>query len=82
VNDTHLAAQAFINAINVLGERNAELIIIDLERRSLYLDDPELDLHALSDAINELLGRSAADLIFERFVIELDKLRAMPKVRV
>ena len=50
------------------------LISRDLKRYGVYFDDPEFDLHVFSNAINDLIGKPAANLIFERFVIELSKL--------
>jgi hypothetical protein len=80
--DNRLAALAFINAIKVLGELNVRLLLQELGQLGVYLDDHDLNLHRLSEATTIILGESAASLIFERFVKELDKLNTMPRVSV
>jgi hypothetical protein len=79
--DKPVFAVAFQRAIEVLGNRSADSLIQDLKHYGVYFDDPEFDLHVFSNAINDLIGKPAANLIFERFVIELGKLANTHKIR-
>jgi hypothetical protein len=79
--DSRVLAVAFHKAIEVLGERSVNLLIDDLKHYGVYFDEPNFDLQRLSGAIGDLVGESAASLIFERFIIELDKISERAFVR-
>jgi hypothetical protein len=72
--DRSVFAVAFLRATEVLGNKSADSLIRDLKHYGVYFDDPEFDLYVFSNAINDLIGKPAANLIFERFVIALGKL--------
>lgn len=73
-----LIRQAIESSFDVLGTPTKQALIEDLERHGVYLDAPEIDLAKLVQALKEILGDEASNLILEllnRKLRELERRR-------
>lgn len=73
-----LIRQAIESSLDVLGAQTKQALIEDLERHGVYLDAPEIDLTKLVQALKEILGDEASNLILEllnRKLRELERRR-------
>jgi hypothetical protein len=75
VNDrSKLIRQAIEGSFDVLGERTKRALIEDLERYGVYLDAQEIDLTKLVQALKEIMGDEASNLILEQLNRKLREL--------
>ena len=70
---SELISQAFEAAVEVLGERSKRSLIEDLNYHNVDLNDPELNLQKLMNALKEILREEAAEMLIERMLIKLDE---------
>lgn len=70
-----LLRQAFESAVDVLGESAKYALIHDLRHSGLDLDDAGLDLQALIEGLQKLLGDETAIIIVERLIKKFDQLQ-------
>lgn len=73
---SELISQAFEAAVEVLGERSKRSLIEDLNYHNVDLNDPELNLQKLMNALKEILREEAAEMLIERMLIKLDEIES------
>jgi len=73
---SELISQAFEAALEVLGERSKRSLIEDLNYHNVDLNDPELNLQKLMNALKEILREEAAEMLIERMLIKLDEIES------
>ena len=73
---SELISQAFEAAVEVLGERSKRSLIEDLNYHNVDLNDPELNLQKLMNALKEILHEEAAEMLVERMLIKLDEIES------
>jgi len=73
---SELIRQAFEAAVEVLGERSKRSLIEDLNYHNVDLNDPELNLQKLMNALKEILREEAAEMLIERMLIKLDEIES------
>ena len=73
---SELISQAFEAAVEVLGERSKRSLIEDLNYHNVDLNDPELNLQKLMNALKEILREEAVEMLIERMLIKLDEIES------
>lgn len=73
-HDSRVIKNAFLDAIEIMGERGKAAFIEDLQLKGLDLDDKRLSLPGLALTVRSLFGDDVSDLIMQRVMIKLDEM--------
>ncbi len=64
--------EAFLDSIDIMGERGKTVFVENLQRRGLDIYDDNLSRIELASAIQDLFGESVANTIMRRIESRLD----------
>jgi hypothetical protein len=69
-----MIGRALMESLDGLGEAGRQVIISNMQRRGLFLEDSKISLPMLRNILIELLGEQATDVLMEQIVVALDGL--------
>jgi microsomal dipeptidase-like Zn-dependent dipeptidase len=70
-NDS-LVGKAFMESLEGLGETGKAVIVSNLQRRGVFIDDVQISLGTLRDVLVELLGEQATEIVMEHIAKSSD----------
>ncbi len=70
--------KAFMESLEGLGETGKAVIVSNLQRRGIFIDDVQISLGTLRDVLVELLGEQATDIVMEHVTKSSDAHPQIP----